>query len=335
MPSSFLSHSQQRSGTEWLHLAWDVFIIVLVGINLTLLLFDSLFIIPPLNEAFEAMAPRLYQAYQQNIHANFYEIDLVFVSIFIFDVLLGWAAAIIERRYHRWFFYPFVHWYDVLGCIPLAGFRLLRALRILGLLLRLQKMNLIDMRGWWIYHFLYKYYDILLEELSDRIAVRLLGNVQQQIQKDNSLSQRMIEQVIMPRREELIREIAQRIETMVDGAYRNRRGDLMRYISALIGRALEDSPEIQRLRRLPMGEQLSRVLDDTLSDIVCRLVNEAIMGMRSPEFSNLVEGVTSNAMDTLLEVDERSSRITEQALVDILEILKTEISRQQWKEKYA
>src|SRR5690554_8117531 len=147
---------------ERLHLVWDLLILVLVTINLTLLLFDSLFLLGPLNDAFAAIAPGLHAAYDRHIHANFIEIDLLFVAVFVLDVLLGWAVAVAERRYHRWFFYPFVHWYDVLGCIPVGGFRLLRLLRVISLLHRLHRLGLIDVRRWYLYRTVAKYYDILL-----------------------------------------------------------------------------------------------------------------------------------------------------------------------------
>ena len=90
---------------ERAHLAWDLLVIALVIVNLFLLLVDSLFLLPPLNAAFEATAPGLHESYSQIIRANFIAIDLAFVAIFLLDVLLGWAVAIAERHYHRWFFY--------------------------------------------------------------------------------------------------------------------------------------------------------------------------------------------------------------------------------------
>ncbi|MBD3895541.1 ion transporter [Halomonas sp. ML-15] len=319
---------------ERLHLVWDLLIIVLVVANLSLLLVDALFLLDPLNAGFERIAPGLHQAYDQRIHANFIAIDLMFVAVFVVDVLLGWAVAIIERRYHRWFFYPFVHWYDVLGCIPVGGFRLLRVLRVISLLQRLHRLGLIDVRQWRLYAFFAKYYDILLEELSDRIALRLLGNIQQQVQASDSLSGRVIEEVVMPRKQALIHEITRRLEDMAGSAYQRNRGDLMRYVSALVGRTLENSPEIQRLRRLPMGRQLSAALDDTLSDIACRLVEEAANGLRSPEFEHLLERVADSGLDAWLKVDSHSDAVTEKVLVDMLEVLKEQVQRQRWKDRY-
>ncbi|WP_043528390.1 ion transporter [Litchfieldella xinjiangensis] len=324
-----------NSRLERLHVAWDLFIIALVIINLSLLLFDSLFLVPPLNSAFEAVAPGLHGFYDQQIHANFLRIDLAFVAIFLFDVLLGWAVAIAERRYHRWFFYPFVHWYDVLGCIPLSGFRLLRVLRVVTLLYRLQRLGLIDVKRWYIAGFVAKYYDILLEELSDRIALRMLSTAQDQVRSSESLSRRLVDDVIMPRKQQLMREITGRIEEMAGNAYARNQGDLMRYVSALVGRTLAESREIQRLKRLPMGGQVASALDDTLSDIACRLVHEAVEGLRSPEFNTLLERVTDSGFDAWLQVDNRTDRITEHVLVDMLEVVKEQVARQNWKKKYA
>ncbi|SEL49748.1 ion transporter [Halomonas daqiaonensis] len=322
------------TGLERVHLAWDLFIIVLVIANLTLLLFDSLFLLPPLNAGFEAVAPGLYDAYDQHIHARFLAIDLGFVAIFLLDVLLGWAVAIVERRYHRWFFYPFVHWYDVLGCIPVSGFRLLRVLRVISLLYRLQRLGLIDVRRWYLYSVVAKYYDILLEELTDRIAIRLLDNVQSQIRSSDSLSSGLVEQVVRPRQQALVHEISQRLEAMAGNAYTHNRPDILRYVRGLVGRTLAESPEIRRLERLPLGSQLTRGLEASISDLACRLVNEALQGLQSPEFSTLVEHLADSGFDAWLRTDPHTEQVTEQVLLDMLELLKVQVAVKDWKHKY-
>ncbi|TFH86884.1 ion transporter [Billgrantia azerbaijanica] len=319
---------------ERAHLVWDLLIIVLVIANLALLLFDSLFLLPPLNAAFEAVAPGLHAAYDRHIHANFIAIDLAFVAVFLLDVLLGWAVAIAERHYHRWFFYPFVHWYDVLGCIPVGGFRLLRILRVISLLHRLQRLGLIDVRRWRLYGVVAKYYDILLEELTDRIAIRMLDNVQNEIRASDGLSTPVMERVVRPRQQALIHEISQRLEAMAGDAYARNRDDTLRYVRGLVGRTLAESPELQRLGRLPLGSQLARGLEASLSDLACHLVNEALVGLKSPEFSALVEHLAESGFDAWLRTDSHSEQITEQVLVDMLELLKEQIAVKGWQHKY-
>nr|WP_298055455.1 ion transporter [uncultured Halomonas sp.] len=319
---------------EYAHISWDLFILTLVVINLTLLLFDSLFLLGPINQAIASLTPTFHAFYDDTIHSRFITIDLVFVSFFVADVLLGWLIAIAERRYHRWFFYPFVHWYDVLGCIPLAGFRLLRILRVVSLINRLHRLRLIDVTRWNIYLFVAKYYDILLEELSDRIALRLLGSVQQQVRATDSLTERVIERVVMPRKAQLIHEIAQRLEATIGKAYQNNRQAIMAAISDLVSRTLQESPEIQRLSRLPMGQQATRAMEASLSGVAQRLVDELLLSIHSDEFRQLVERTADSGFDTWLTVDEGSNRVTEQVLYDILEMLKDQVRHQGWKDRY-
>lgn len=319
---------------EYAHIGWDLFILTLVVINLSLLLFDSLFLLGPINQGIASLTPAFHAFYDDTIHSRFITIDLVFVSFFVADVLLGWSIAIAERRYHRWFFYPFVHWYDVLGCIPLAGFRLLRILRVVSLINRLHRLRLIDVTRWDVYLFVAKYYDILLEELSDRIALRLLGSVQQQVRSTDSLTERVIERVVMPRKAQLIHEIAQRLESTIGKAYQNNRQAIMAAISDLVSRTLQESPEIQRLNRLPMGQQATRAMEASLSGVAQRLVDELLLSIHSAEFRQLVERTADSGFDTWLTVDEGSNRVTEQVLYDILEMLKDQVRHQGWKDRY-
>lgn len=62
---------------------------------------------------------------------------MIFVSIFIAELLIRWMVTIHQKTYHKWFFYPVIHWFDVLGCIPVGSFRWLRLLRVFSILYRL------------------------------------------------------------------------------------------------------------------------------------------------------------------------------------------------------
>ncbi|WP_048306424.1 ion transporter [Halomonas sp. PR-M31] len=331
---STLPPRAERTPKENALLAWDLFIIVLVMLNLGLLIVDSLYLIDPLRESFAAIAPGLQQAYEQRIHDNFYAIDLAFVSIFVLDVLLGWSIAIAERRYQRWFIYPFAHWYDVLGCIPLAGLRWLRILRVFSLIYRLQRLGLIDVRHWSLFQVLAKYYEIALEEISDRVAIRLIDNVQDEIRNSGALSGRLINEIIMPRKEQLVAELTQRLQSILSDGYSDNRALISRYISALVGRTMNENPEIQRLRRLPFGESLTNAVDHTISGVAAQLVHEAVTSLESPEFQTLLQHLADSGFDVMLETDQRTNQITEQVLIDCLELVKDQVAVKQWQQRY-
>jgi hypothetical protein len=316
---------------ERLLLVWDFAVIALVAINLALLLFDSLYLVAPLNAAFDAVAPGLHDAYDTTIRANFVEIDLCFVAIFIFDVLLGWAIAIAQKRYARWFFYPFVHWYDVLGCIPLAGFRLLRVLRVISLLVRLQRLGVIDITRWRLYRFYRTYYGVLMEEISDRVAINLLEDMQNEIRDSQHLTQRISNEVIQPRKAALVDEVAARLERTINKGYAENHQQVHRYVAALVARTMEENDELRRLRRLPMGDAVAEGIERSLSDIASRVVHEAIDGLRSPHFHSMLTDLVGSGVDAWLQVDDRTDRVTQQVLIDMLELLKEQVAVKRWK----
>ena len=315
---------------DGMHAAWEALIVLLVCINLGLILFDSLFILPPINDALAEWAPVLYQRYDALIHQNFQRIDLAFVAIFIFDVLLGWTVALFERRYARWYYYPFAHWYDVLGCIPLSGFRWLRVLRVGSLLIRLQRLGLIDMRRWAVFGLVNRYYMLLLEELSDRVMVRLFSRMQQEIGASDDLSRRLLQEVIRPRKERLLNDLSRRMHNMLESGYRDNRGAIDGYVGGLIHQALLNNPEVIRLRRLPMGGRVADTLDEALTDIAAQLLQGAAEGLESPQFRRLARNLADEFFEAWVYQDENTDLALEEVLVDIIEVLKQQVLDRRW-----
>lgn len=321
---------QRERLRDGLHAIWEIFIVLLVCINLGLILFDSLFIVPPINQALANWLPDLHQRYDATIHRNFQLIDLGFVAIFILDVLLGWTVALFERRYARWYYYPFAHWYDVLGCIPLTGLRWLRVLRVGSLLIRLQRLGLIDMRRWAVFGVARRYYSLLLEELSDRVMVRLFSRMQQEIGASDDLSRRLLEEVVKPRKERLLNDLSRRMQSMLETGYRDNRGAIEGYVGGLIHQALLNNPEVTSLRRLPMGGRVADTLDGALADIAARLLQGAAEGLQSPQFQRLARSLADEFFEAWVYQDEHTDLALEELLVDVIEVLKQQVLDRRW-----
>ena len=49
---------------------------------------------------------------------HFWLIDLPFLTLFLFEFGVRWSLSVRRREYARWYFFPMLHWYDVLGLIP-------------------------------------------------------------------------------------------------------------------------------------------------------------------------------------------------------------------------
>src|SRR5690606_19121017 len=189
----------------------DLALIGLILLNLGLVLFDWLFRIPAVQDLLHMLSPAFFSFYRDTVHATFLEIDLWFVAVFLTEFVIRWGFAIGRRTYHRWFFYPFAHWYDLLGCIPVGSFRWLRILRVVSLTYRLQRAGLIDLSNTVAWQFAEKYYNVVVEEISDRVVINVLNDVQQQIKQGNPAANRIQSEVLKPRARQLVDYIAARV----------------------------------------------------------------------------------------------------------------------------
>lgn len=328
------------AGRDWrdlVMLAWDLGIIVLVSANLALILFDGLFAVAPIAAGIAALAPGFHDVYAANVHAHFAEIDLAFVAVFVLDVLAGWTVAVIQRRYYRWFFYPFVRWYDVLGCIPVAGFRFLRVLRVISIGFRLQKLGVIDVRDWAVFQILAKYYNIFVEEVSDRVVINVLSGVQEEIRSGgDKLPQRVVRDVIEPRKQRLVDHVSARVEHTVRSAYDANRQDIRVYLASLVDRAVSDNALARNIDRLPMfGAYINQAIDDTITDTVCNVLDEAVRGLGTAEYEQMIRHIADSVFEMLLDEEAAESPELSQALIETLDLLKEQVGVQRWKQQYS
>ena len=328
--------SGDRTLRERLFLFWDLAIIVLVSLNLALIIFDALFAIGPLANVFESVWSSGHGWYESNVHENFVAIDLVFVAIFVTDVLAGWALAIAQKRYYRWYFYPFARWYDVLGCIPVAGFRFLRVLRVITITMRLQRLGVIDIRNWAVYKTAMVYYDIVVEEISDRVVIKVLSGAQEELQSGGQeLSHRVVREVIQPRQQRLVQAASTHIENAITSAYQANREELQAYVANVVNRGVDNNAALQNLERVPMlGSFVSRALDEAITDTVNNVLDEAVNGLSSADFAALVQNITDSVISRLLADDIGQTSEVRDAVVEILDLVKEQVAVQRWREHF-
>lgn len=325
---------EDRSAAERALLAWDLAIVALVSINLVLIVIDMLYSIGAVADGFAALWPAGAAWYAHHMHAHFYRIDLVFVALFVLDVLAGWTLAVVQQRYTRWYFYPFVRWYDVLGCIPVAGLRFLRILRVISALIRLQRVGVIEIRDWWLYRQVMVLYDIVVEEISDRVVIRVLSGVQDEMRSGGrTLTRRIVREVIAPRRGQLTSAVSSQLENAVVAAYRDNREEMQAYVANVVHRAVEANPALQGLERVPMlGTFVSEALDGAIQDTVNHVMDEAVDGLTSREFDALVAHVVDSVIERLLtEGAEQASDDVRDAVIETLELVKDQVAVKRWR----
>jgi len=314
-------------------LVWDLAMLALASANLALIIAVWIDDIGLIHRLIAAAWPIGQAAFQSSVVAQFDAINLGFVAVFIVDVLAGWLVAIQQKTHVRWFFYPFVHWYDVLGCIPVAGFRFLRVLRVFSALARLHRLGVIDVRSWALFQSAMVYYDIVAEEISDRVVIKIISGAQGELQSGgNRMVSRAINEVFEPRRELLVERAASQLEQVINESYQTYRSDLQRYVADVVHRGVACNAAVKNLEQLPLlGRTLNHALDDAIVDTVNSVLDEAVESCTRAEFKRIMKPLIDQIVERLILEEAGEPSELEQALIETLELVKDQVAIKQWR----
>ncbi len=310
----------------------DLGMIVLVIANLGLILFDWLFQVPPVQELLASLTPAFHDFYRDTIHNDFLFYDLCFVAVYLTEFTIRWIVAIARRTYHRWFFYPFAHWYDLLGCIPVGSFRWLRILRVISLLFRLQRMGIVDLSQTWLGQTILKYYGIVVEEISDRVVVNVLSGAQREIGSGSPLLHRIESQVLAPRKEQLVSFAAARIANATQKSHGQYRDQLAEYFSHLTDESLVRTQAGRRLAAIPVaGPRAIALLGDAVRETGSAFVDQLVDDLASPANRPQLEQLLHDLINAAGGEGEQLDALVRDTLLDVLEQVKSQVAVQQWK----
>jgi len=312
----------------------DAVMLVLIVANLSLILIDWTFASAFVQHQLQATLPGAYRWYDQTIHQHFLFYDLAFVSVFVLEIVIRWGLAIYRQRYHRWFFYPFVHWYDVLGCIPVGSLRSLRLLRVIAMIPKMQRLGLVDFRRTYLFQTYEKYRDIVLEEISDRVTVRIIEGLQNELRGSHPVSRRIQSEVLAPQRENLIEAVTHRLQEATAAAYTSQQDDFQDYLDGVISEAVDRNREISSIAALPgIGRPVAQLLENAISDIVFNVVDQMVADVASLENDNVLAEITAVSSDALLspKYDQRLNQLARSVVLQSLDVIKDHVQIRTWK----
>jgi len=314
----------------------DVVMLFLVVLNLAFVSFDWCFKFEFFQDFVQTVSYDFFIFYRDEIHPNFLLYDLIFVFIFITELVLQWFIAAIRKTYDKWWIYPFAHWYDVLGCIPVGVFKWFRLFRIATLIIRLHKLRVIDLRKTILYKKFYHGYSILLEEITDKTFIKIIEALQREIKTDNEKG--VIADAVKPNQNDLAKIISGTLQKVASDNYRDNQPEVNKQIEDAIKQGFENSKAIKRIAHLPVfGSQLTKNLEKSLSDISVQVVDRLVNKLASDEMTKTVEDVINTTLNTLMEENkelkmktgtEKELSIIVKDIADrILEKLKENIDR--------
>jgi hypothetical protein len=325
------SYSKLKSSHEGPWIILDLLMLALLIINLIWLLFDGLFATQAFKSVLASISPDLVTGYAP-VHENFVLYDLAFVVVFLTEFCIRWIASVMRETYVRWYFFPFIHWYDLVGCIPLGGARIFRFLRIFSIFYRLQKYEIVDLRNTAVYRFIIFYYDVLVEELSDRIVVKVLSDAQKDIAAGSPLIEDISQQVLASRLPILTQWLSSVMVHIGESIEHDDHGESVRsHVQKSVGKAVRGNSQVSTLKLVPMlGSTIEKTLEKSVTDIVTQSI------------INLLKDITPDKIDDFVEhgigrFSSEDHMLDQEVLLivnECLELVKQHVSQQRWKDSF-
>ncbi|MDW7696012.1 hypothetical protein R9208_29435 [Flammeovirgaceae bacterium SG7u.132] len=316
---------------------WEGLMLTLLVVNLVMILFDWIYSYKVIQDFLMFLLPDATKWYDRVIHQNFIVIDLCFVTVFLGEFIVRWIVAIVHKTYHSWLFYPFIHWYDALGCIPIGSFRFFRVLRVFTILYRLEKNGIVQLSKTYLFQTMVRYYNIILEEVSDRVVLNVLDGVKKEVATGSRSIDKIIDQAIVPHKEPLSEWLTQAIGISVSTAYEENKDAAQEYLKGLVTRSMEQNKELATIDIIPvLGDVVTSKLEKAVGDIVFNVVNEAMKDLSSVEKSLVIQKAVDSFFQNLIieNHDPRINEVTIELLSELLEIVKEKVSEKKWKLEY-
>lgn len=321
-----------RTSHQTIWFALDAAMLLLLVINLLWLVFDSLYATALVSGFLHQQLPSFAEAYRP-VHRNFLFYDLIFISIFLSEFVVRWIHAVYTHTYRRWYFYPFIHWYDVLGCIPASGARFLRILRVFSIVYRLQKYGVIDLANTRLFQFLGFYYEAFMEELSDRVVIKVLSGTQEEVQRGSPLLHRIQQEILVPRSDRIVDWLSDKIATYAQHGYIPRRQELRDYLNARVIGAMKQNQDLKRIRNLPVfGSWASGTLDRAVGDITAEVIEEILEDLSSPDNHDFVEDLVGAFIYEREESEMATNEAVIEGVIETLELVKQQVHVKRWRQ---
>ena len=263
---------------QWkLFLVYDVLMMGLIIINLIILGLNAII----LSDFGEGIAESLNILVYRDAYIEHWSpwvkiIDRWFIYFLISELLLRWIIAIWNKHHRRWFFFPFVHWYEVLAIIP--QLRFLRLLRASVIAYRLHELGysvipqkLLN-RGKF-------YYDLVMEELTSRIVLTVIDGVEKELSTSSSHHE-LIHELINQHRQQFADVLAETLQLSLATALQQQREFIAQNIGDIVHKSIDDTPELKNI--LKMMPVVGSLLEQRIQSIGRRLAENISQGIIDP-----------------------------------------------------
>lgn len=315
-------------------LIYDILMMLLIVVNLLTIGIDHLmFTNIALSAAqFIDQAGWVYD-YRKQWHPLIQTLDEWVTIYLVSELMVRWLVAIVFKHHHRWFFFPFIHWYEFLAVIP--TFRALRLLRATVIGYRLYQLGYKVLPDSWLKTGRF-YYQVVMEELSDRIVLTILDGVEREL-KTGATHHHLLHQLVNSHRVQIEQAVGEVLQHNLATALQAQQQQIALGVGQIVSKAISDTPELHRLLRLiPV---VGSLMEQQLQSIGQRLGENITTGLIEPfaQPATLNQPVnaalnTSAGYVGQLQIDTPAlEKLVESLVFESLDVIRQQVKVQQWK----
>ena len=317
----------------WIAFGYDIFMMFIIIFNLFCLCANA-FLMSNFGDWLfnEIHLPQVLQYYKTDLHPWVIKTESWFITFLIVELGIRWLIAIINKHHARWFFFPFIHWYEILAIIP--QLRFLRLFRAGIIAYRLHELGYQIIPQHWHETGRF-YYQVIMEELSDRIVITVLDGIRHELDT-SSTHKKIIHDLVNHHREMFAKALADLLQDNLATELKQQREYLAQHVGDIVQKAVADTPEIhQLLRPFPI---VGSHIENQLKNIGRRLGENITQGLLEPfvekplNQSNLTYQHIALKLSQV-NIDQASlESFVESAVYESLESIRKQVKVKQWQQ---
>jgi hypothetical protein len=253
---------------------------------------------------------------------HFFWIDLPFLIIFFWEFLIRWLFAVRNKTYIKWFLFPLYNWYDILGLIPFL--RVFRLFRVISIYVRLIRSDITTVGDDFISRAFRYYSNILTEEISDMVAIRILSEVQDEVRSGASIN--ILLSALEPRRHAIKKMVIEYTKHFVDEE--STIEDFRYLLEDSLGEAARKSTSLLLIPGI-IKETLMKDIGIAIYDA---LRETLLTSMSDEKRYNTVGNIVDYVLDDILKGNENSeiNQLSQEVIIDVIENMKNAVAVKKW-----
>ncbi|MGA6136474.1 preprotein translocase subunit SecA [Acinetobacter dispersus] len=316
-----------------LFLVYDIFMVFIIVFNL-FCLGMNFFLMSNIGAWFfnTIHLANVLEFYRTYLHPWVIITEAWFIIFLIAELSIRWFLSIVQKHHARWWFFPFIHWYEIIAIIP--HFRFLRLFRAGIIAYRLHELGYKVVPDGIRVKALF-YYRVVMEELSDRVVITVIDGIRHELETSSS-HKKIIHDLVDHHRQLFTVTLSSMLQESLATALQQQQPVITQKVGVIVNQAIEDTPELtQLLRLIPI---VGGRIEQQIQSIGQRLGENISAGLIEPFTSGSSQRPNENYQFIAEKVSELNidnqylEELVESVVFESLEAIRKQVKVKQWQQ---